>query len=93
MLYMVIERFRDGRAVYERFRERGRMAPAGLEYVGSWVTEDVTLCYQVMRTDDERLLEEWAANWRDLIDFEFIPVITGADAATKALGDAGSQSA
>lgn len=37
MLLMIIERFRGGDAapVYARFRERGRMAPPGLEYVGS----------------------------------------------------------
>lgn len=39
MLYMVIERFknRDAKAVYRRFREKGRMAPEGLTYVESWV--------------------------------------------------------
>jgi len=37
VLFMVIERFknRDAAAVYRRFRERGRMMPAGLEYVDS----------------------------------------------------------
>jgi hypothetical protein len=31
MLYMIIEHFRDGdaRPVYERFRDRGRLAPEG----------------------------------------------------------------
>jgi len=39
MLYMVIERFKnqDAQAVYRRFREKGRMAPDGLAYLGSWV--------------------------------------------------------
>jgi len=34
MQYMVIERFRGGdpAPVYQRFRERGRMAPDGLTY-------------------------------------------------------------
>jgi len=38
MLYMVIERFKAGAApeVYRRFRDKGRMAPDGLEYVSSW---------------------------------------------------------
>ena len=54
MLYMVIERFRHGDAasVYRRFREHGRMAPPGLEYIASWVTDDLTTCYQVMQTDE-----------------------------------------
>jgi hypothetical protein len=35
MLYTVIERFknRDAKAVYRRFRERGRIAPEGLAYI------------------------------------------------------------
>ena len=87
MLYMVIERFRDGDAasVYRRFRERGRMAPAGLEYIESWVTDDLTTCYQVMKTDERSLLDQWMANWRDLVDFEVLPVVTSAEAQARAL--------
>jgi hypothetical protein len=38
VLFMVIERFknRDARAVYRRFRDRGRMAPQRLSYLESW---------------------------------------------------------
>ena len=84
---MVIERFRNGDAasVYRRFRERGRMAPAGLEYVASWVTDDLTTCYQVMQTDERSLLDQWMANWRDLVDFEVLPVVNSAEAAARAL--------
>ena len=40
---MVIERFknRDAKAVYRRFREKGRMAPDGLAYVESWVEHNL----------------------------------------------------
>jgi hypothetical protein len=34
-----------------------------------------------MQTDDARLLDEWIANWTDLIDFEVLPVLTSKDAA------------
>ena len=87
MLYMVIEHFRNGDAgaVYLRFRERGRLAPEGLRYVSSWVTDDYTTCYQVMETDDRALLEQWIANWSDLVDFEVIPVVTSAEAAAAIL--------
>jgi hypothetical protein len=87
MLYMVIERFRDGDAasVYRRFRERGRMAPPGLDYIASWVSEDLTTCYQVMQTAERGLLDQWMANWRDLVDFEVISVVTSAEAAARAL--------
>ena len=80
---MVIETFRDGdaRPVYRRFRDRGRMAPEGLRYVASWVTEDFLRCYQVMECDDRALLDAWIARWSDIVDFEVLPVMTSADAA------------
>jgi hypothetical protein len=86
MVYMIIERFRggDARPVYERFRDRGRLAPDGLEYVDSWVTDDLKVCYQVMRCDDRTLLDDWISHWSDIVDFEVIPVITSADARAKA---------
>jgi Protein of unknown function (DUF3303) len=82
MLFMVIERFHEGRApdIYRRFRERGRMAPDGLRYVASWVDEPFERCFQVMETDNEALFREWMANWQDLIDFEIVPVRTSAEA-------------
>ena len=82
MLFMVIERFRNGdaAAVYRRFRERGRMMPEGLKYVGSWVESDFGRCFQLMECEDPSLLEEWAAQWEDLVEFEFIPVVTSAEA-------------
>ena len=83
MLYMIIERYRnnDPLPVYRRFRERGRMAPDGLLYVSSWVTPELTTCYQVMETSERGLLDEWMAAWSDLVEFEVIPVLTSAEAA------------
>ena len=83
MLFMVIETFRnaDARSVYARFRERGRMTPAGLEFVGSWVAADLGRCFQIMDCDDVDLLQEWVARWSDLIDFEIVPVEPGARTA------------
>lgn len=85
MLYLVIEHFRndDPAPVYARFREQGRLAPAGLEYVGSWVTADLAHCYQIMQCDERRLLEEWMARWEDLVEFEVIPVVSSAEAAER----------
>ena len=83
MLFMVVERFkhRDARAVYARAREKGRMLPDGLTYLSSWVSTDFTRCYQLMETSDPALLETWADRWRDLVDFEFVPVMTSSEAA------------
>ena len=83
MLFMVIEHFKNGDAapVYRRFREQGRMASDDLRYVSSWVTSDLTRCYQVMESPDRALLDQWIARWEDLVDFEVVPVVTSAEAA------------
>jgi hypothetical protein len=83
MLYIVIERFKNGdaRPVYRRFAEQGRLAPEGLHYVASWVQQDLGVCYQVMETEDPALLQEWIDRWSDLVDFEVLPVMSSADAA------------
>jgi|SRR5271170_8065943 len=84
-VYMVIENFRnrDAVPVYRRFRDRGRLAPAGLSYVSSWVNEKLDRCYQVMEAEDRTLLDEWIANWSDIVDFEVYPVISSKEAADK----------
>lgn len=84
-LYMVIENFRnnDAAPVYRRFRDRGRLAPAGLTYVSSWVTTTLDRCYQLMETDDRSLLDQWISNWSDIVDFEVYPVVTSQEAANK----------
>jgi hypothetical protein len=89
MLYLVIERFQNGnpQPIYERFAEQGRLAPEGLTYVNSWVTEDLSTCYQIMQTHNYVLLEQWMANWQDLVDFEVLPVLTSAEAKSKILGN------
>jgi hypothetical protein len=57
------------------------MAPDGVNYVSSWVTSDLTSCYQMMESPDRALLDEWLARWADLVDFEVVPVMTSAEAA------------
>lgn len=81
MLFMVIERFknRDAKTIYHRFREKGRMMPEGLTYVGSWIEENFDRCFQLMECDDAQLLEQWASHWRDLMEFEFVPVRTSKE--------------
>ena len=83
MQFMIVERFRGGDPlpVYRRFRDRGRLAPEGLRYIASWVSQDLSCCFQVMECEDHRLLDEWMANWRDLVDFEVIPAMTSSEAA------------
>lgn len=82
MTYMVIEHFRGGDALpaYRRFRDHGRLAPEGLTYVASWVTDDFRRCFQIMECEDRQHLLEWTARWEDLVEFEIIPVMTSAEA-------------
>ena len=85
MLYMIIEHFKnqDPVPVYRRFRDCGRLAPQGLQYVSSWVDEELNRCFQLMETDDRELLDEWIANWSDIVEFEIYPVISSKEAAEK----------
>lgn len=82
MTFMVIERFRnrDATAVYRRFREKGRMMPEGLNYIESWVEANFERCFQLTECDDARLIQQWVTQWRDLIDFEILPVVSSKDA-------------
>jgi len=84
-MYMVVESFKnkDAVAVYRRFRDKGRLAPECVIYVSSWVDDKLERCYQLMESDDRRLLDEWIANWSDLVDFEVHAVITSKEAAEK----------
>jgi hypothetical protein len=81
--YMIVEHFRnhDPLPVYRRFRDRGRLAPAGLAYISSWVDEKFERCFQLMEADDPRQIEDWIANWSDLVEFEVYPVISSNEAA------------
>lgn len=83
MLYMVIERFKEGAApqIYQRLRDKGRMMPEGLDYVSSWIDLDFKICYQLMSTENFSLFPLWTDAWKDLMDFTIVPVRTSAEAA------------
>lgn len=87
MLYMIIERYRPGKAkdLYKRFEEKGRMLPDGVLYINSRIDSYLRTCYQVMESETEQKLQHWISNWNDLADFEVIPVISSAQAREKVL--------
>ena len=89
MLYMIIETFHPGKIkqLYKRFDEKGRLMPQGVQYINSWINEDITTCYQVMESDKEKKILEWIQNWNDLADFKVIPVITSSQAKEKVFAD------
>lgn len=59
------------------------MAPEGLIYVSSWVDQEMHTCYQLMETADRTLLDQWIAQWSDLVEFEVHAVLTSAEATAK----------
>ena len=87
LLYMIVERFKNGdpMPIYQRFRQRGRLAPDGLQYISSWVDEKLEQCFQLMEAPNISYIEEWIANWSDIVEFEVYPVISSKEAADRVL--------
>ena len=82
---MIIESFHPGKVktIYQRFGEKGRMLPEGVSYINSWLNESVTVCYQLMESESVEKLQEWIDKWKDLMEFEVVPVISSAQAKEK----------
>ena len=83
MLFMVIERFKDGKTkeIYRRFQEKGRMMPEGLKYLDSWVEVNLNRCFQLVECEDLHPLQEWIIQWQDLAEFEVIPILSSKQTA------------
>ena len=84
MLFMVIETFdkADMAPVYQRLREKGRVLPDGVRFVDSWVEVNFHRCFQLMECDDAVAFQKWILEWRDLAEFEVIPVIASKSVQT-----------
>jgi hypothetical protein len=83
MRFMVIEHFKNdaAAAVYDRFRDQGRMLPEGLNYIDSWTEIQFGRCFQLMETEDPGLFSQWTVHWEDLVDFEIVRVMSSKEAA------------
>ena len=82
MLFMIIERFQDNDMlpIYQRVRDEGGMFPEGLEYIDSWVEPNFSRCFQLMKCNDLRLLQEWILKWRGSgASFEIVPVVSSKE--------------
>jgi len=81
MLFLVIERFRNGdpEPVRKRFKQKGRMLPDNVHYIDSWITQDGTTCYQIMDATKASDLDPWIVKWKDLVDFEIIAVMSSEE--------------
>ena len=84
-LYMVIEKLQEWRCCARVPTVSGARSAC---------TEGVILCFELgernagslLAIDGNgrpRLLDEWIANWSDIIDFEIYPVVTSKEAADK----------
>jgi Protein of unknown function (DUF3303) len=81
VLFMIVERFRnrDPAPIYVRLRDQGRMMPDGLTYIDSWIEPNLDRVFQLMETDDLTLLQQWIMQWRDVMEFEIVPVVPSRD--------------
>ncbi len=80
VLFMIVERFHgaDPAPVGERFKSHGRMLPNDVVYHASWIEPSGSRCFQLMETVRPESLTEWISRWKDIADFEVIPVLTSA---------------
>jgi hypothetical protein len=60
------------------------MLPDDVRYVDSWVDTSFSRCFQLMEAPGPASLDGWIAAWSDLVEFECIPVYTGAEACAMA---------
>ena len=82
LLVLVLERYHAGQAgaVYDRLRRRGRLLPNGIRLVDAWVDVQFSRGFMLLDVSHPSQLDTWALRWADLMQFEFIPVRTGAEA-------------
>ena len=61
------------------------MLPKGLTWLDSWIVDDDRLdrCFELVETEDPALLDTWLSNWRELGEFEVMPVISSSVAAAR----------
>jgi len=82
MLFMIIESFRndDMLPIYKRLRDEGRLLPEGLKYIDSWVEPNFSRCFQLVKCDDLRLIQEWVLKWRGSgVTFQIVPVVNSKE--------------
>jgi hypothetical protein len=89
MLFMVIEKFRDGdpKRVGQRFLREGRSLPENVTYHASWMDESGARCFQLMEAAGRDSLDGWIEHWDDLVEFEIVPVLVSGEFWAKFQGD------
>jgi hypothetical protein len=65
---------------YKKLREQGQTLPDGLKYIDSWIEPNFARCFQLMESNDLRLLQEWVLRWRGSgATFEIVPVVSSRE--------------
>ena len=87
MKFMITERFYPDKvkALYQKLAKGGRMLPAGVNYIDSWIDQDLSVCYQLMESGSLGAIQEWADQWKEFGEFEIVQVITSTEARAIAL--------
>ena len=60
---------------------KGGCCRKAVTFINSWVTADLSRCFQVMECDDVAMLQRCAAQWSDLIEFEMVPIVESKETA------------
>jgi hypothetical protein len=72
-------------------RENGRALPKGLQYLESWIEANFDRCFQLMECDDALLVQKWDWQWRDLAEFEIVPLSPSKEVRSLFSPDSGDQ--
>ena len=84
---MIIENFYVERIsdLYKKFDNEGRLLPVGVQYIDSWVSDDLKTCFQIMESPSRHLIDLWIEEWKEFADFEVIPIISSNTAKNRIL--------
>jgi hypothetical protein len=53
--------------------------PEGVIYLASWIDAPNSRCFQIMEAPDRESLNPWIATWKDVVEFEVVPVQRSAE--------------
>ena len=81
MLFMITSSSLPGKSieVFKKAVERRNVSLEGIKVIGSWVYPGAGTAFIVCEANDIKALVEMTLPWRDLRQFEIVPVIETAE--------------
>jgi len=64
-----------------RFQKTGGLPPKGAKLIGRWTRADMSGGFDLVETDDAKLLTEFALMWSDLMELSIVPVVDDQELA------------